>query len=146
MRIVPAIAAMFLASAAVAADIHGETDAFSRDGVALAWAISRGKDEAGTMVVVRVATDTSIKSVTVKGQDPFTKAEKVLVAARPIDGGTEIRLPRAGFADFPRTEWDFLGADGQPKLRVYYLGIPDTTPEFPDEQRLAAYLTKRVAK
>ena len=141
-----AMFALLAAAVATAAEVHGETDVFSRDGVTLAWAIARGKDEATTMVVVRAVVEPAIRSLTVKGQDPFTKAEKTLAEVRPVDGRVEVRLPRAGFADFPRTEWHFLGADGKARLRVYYLGIPDTTPEFAEERKLEAYLAERVNK
>ena len=57
-----------------------------------------------------------------------------------------MRIPRASFADFPRTEWHFGAADGKTQLQVFYLGVPDTTPEFADESRLDAYLDDRLAK
>ena len=31
-------------------------------------------------------------------------------------------------------------------LAVYYLGVPDTTPEFATEASLAAYLADRIAR
>jgi hypothetical protein len=57
-----------------------------------------------------------------------------------------VRIPRGSFADFPRTEWQFLGSGKEPRLTVFYLGVPDTTPEFADEARLDAYLEERLAK
>ena len=47
----------------------------------------------------------------------------------------DVRVPRAHFADFPRTELRLFAsatpapADA-PELVVFYLGVPDTTPEF----------------
>ena len=145
-RSLAAIAFAAIGACASAADFHGETDLFSRDGVSLAWAVARGADEAKTMVVVRVAAEAAVRSITVKGQDPFTKAEKTVAESPLVEGRAEVRLPRASFADFPRTEWQFLGADGKSRLRVYYLGIPDTTPEFVDEKRLDSYLAERLTK
>ena len=134
-----------IALPAAAAPLHGETDVFRREGVVLAWAVARGPDEGRTFVVVRAVTGPHIRSITVTGEDPFTKAAKTLVEARPTGGRTDIRIPRASFADFPRTEWHFLEEGKEPRLVVYYLGIPDTTPEFNDEAGLDAYLAKRVS-
>ena len=138
-------AAIALGVPAAAAEVHGQTDVFSAPGVALAWAIARGPDEARTFVVVRVITDAAIQAVSVTGRDPFTKEEKNLVRAVPKQGRVDVRIPRASFADFPRTDWQFFGADREPRLHVFYLGVPDTTPEFADESRLETYLTERLS-
>ena len=80
--------------------------------------------------------------------DPFTqqhKATQASVRARPR---ADLRFPRAHFADFPRTEFKFT-ADGKAAssaLTVYYLGVPDTTPEFATPEALGRYLDDRVAR
>ena len=137
-------AAALTALSAHAIEVHGEKDVFSRDGVSLAWSVLRGADEARTVVVVRVLTRPPIRAISVKGRDPFTSAEKVLVDRRPTSGQLDIRLPRAGFADFPRTEWMFYTDENEPRLVIFYLGVPDTAPEFADATRLDAYLDKEV--
>ena len=60
-----------------------------------------------------------------------------------------MRIPRAQFADTPRTEWQLYASEaaaraGKPGLVVYYVGIPDTTPEFADAEKLDAFLATRV--
>ena len=62
-----------------------------------------------------------------------------------------MRVSRADFADFPRTELRFYGSAAQadagvPSLVVFYLGVPDTTPEFATEANLNAYLVDRIAR
>ena len=62
-----------------------------------------------------------------------------------------MRIPRAQFADTPRTEWAYYmsegdAREGKPALVVYYLGIPDTTPEFADAAKLDAYLGARTKR
>jgi hypothetical protein len=130
-----------------AAEVHGKTDVFAAPGVSLAWAVARHADEAKTEVVIRVVADPArFRSLAVTGRDPFSKAEKVLLPPVPIAGKLDVRLPRAGFADFPRTELRFLDPAGKNALEVFYLGIPDTTPEFAEGGKLDAYLASRVAK
>jgi hypothetical protein len=138
--------------AAPAAEEHGKIDVFAGRGVAIAWAVARGPSEDATFVVMRVVTDPAVfPALSVTGRDPFTKAEHEWVSARASPGRMDVRIPRARFADFPRTELRFFAAvpesaAAKPELVVFYLGIPDTTPEFNEAPRLEAYLDDRVAK
>ena len=140
------------AAGASASAVHGSLDAFAARGVALAFGVLRGKDEATTQVVVRVEADRArYGALAVDGVDPFTKASQPLVPAAPIDGVRLVRIPRARFAELPRTEWRFFAAASPrpgdaPALLVYYQGVPDTTPEFDDAAKLDAYLTERIAR
>jgi hypothetical protein len=135
---------------AAATEVHGSLDAYGGHGVALAWAVSRSGAPEDAEVVVRIEADARLRAVAVAGVDPFTRAAKVLLPPTRLTGPLEVRLPRAGFADLPRTEWRFFGAaapaaSDAPLLLIYYQGVPDTVPEFDDAARLAAYLTARVA-
>ena len=132
-------------------EVHGSSDAFAAPGIALAWGVLRGANEASTVVVLRVSVDTQrYPSLAVVGIDPFTKAERS-VLAMPTGGGLiNVRILRAQFADFPRTELRlFASAEaaqrGEPALLVVYHGVPDTTPEFNDAAKLEAHLATRVA-
>lgn len=149
-RFLVAIAAL-LAGAATAADAprttHGSSDIFAAPGVALAWGVLRGPDEARTTVVVRVAADpATYTSLAVVGIDPFSKAETIVLAATPNAGVLDVRMPRARFADYPHTELRFFKAAAAPALIVFYHGVPDTTPEFTDAAKLDAHLAARIAQ
>ena len=133
-------------------EVHGMADAFAASGVAIAWGVVRGASETATVVAIRVVTDTALYPwIAVTGSDPFTQRQHPLL--RPISsaGIVDVRSPRAHFADFPRTELRFYDSaaeaqSGVPKLVVFYLGVPDTTPEFATEDKLDAYLTDRIAR
>src|SRR6185436_10602397 len=124
---------------------------YAAPGVALAWGILRGASESATTVVVRVAADPrSFGSLEVVGVDPFTQKTEQRRAPTPLTAIVDVKVPRAQFADFPRTELRFFAlaspsASDAPKLVVYYLGIPDTTPEFPSDAALEKYLAARVS-
>lgn len=129
-------------AAGQAPERHGATDTFAGDGVFIAWAIMRGVDEARTQVRLRVLADPArYARFTVHGVDPFSKDQAQLVAPRAAPA--TVGIPRTRFADLPRTEVRFVSADGQPVLVVYYLSVPDTTPEFNSEQELQRYLESR---
>ena len=140
---------------AIAADpaqtVHGSADVFTAPGVALAWGVLRGATEATTIVVVRVAADRqAFASLEVVGVDPFTQKTEQRLPPTALSDRLDARMPRAQFADFPRTELRFFAsappsAGNAPKLVVYYVGIPDTTPEFPTEAALETYLAARIS-
>ena len=78
-------------------------------------------------------------------------AQAALLAATRSAGVIDVRTPRAHFADIPRTElrlYESAAAaqNDVPTLVVFFLGVPDTTPEFATEDKLQAYLSDRVAR
>ena len=136
------------ATTGAAEPVHGSGDAFASPGVALAWAILRGAREADTLVVIRIVADArAYRALDVTGVDPFSKTEQLLQPRAGAGAPLEVRIPRTRFADLPRTEIRLYADDGKdPALTVFYLGVPDTTPEFADAAKLDAYLVDRVAR
>ncbi len=133
-------------------EMHGSADAFATPGMALAWGVLRGATEDATVVVVRMVNDPAVfADVAVTGSDPFTQRQQVMLAMTPVAGVIDLRVPRAHFAAFPRTELR-LYAPASPliirtaSLLVFYLGVPDTTPEFVDMAKLDTYLRDRIAQ
>lgn len=132
--------------------LHGENAVFSTEGLVVAWAVLRGATEETTQVLVRlVVRGGRYGYVAVDGVDPFRGARRAVLAGAALADVLDVRSPRASFADFPRREIRLYrtAADwrrGAPALTVYYLGVPDTTPEFASEAALAAYLADAVAR
>jgi hypothetical protein len=151
-----ALATLCASSVATAGDApreeHGSGDAYARPAVALAWGILRHPDESKTAVVVRIVADpATFARVAAIGRDPFSDRRTTMLAATAASTATELRVPRAHFADFPRTEIRFYSsatatADDAPNLVVYYVGVPDTTPELADEPSLARSLADRIER
>ena len=142
---------MLSAVAAPAQDVvHGADSLFVSPTVKLAWAVRRGASEAETLVIIRVVpAGADYRVLRVDGVDPFTKEHKVFVAARALAGETDVAIPRAAFADHPSTEFRFFAsieaaAANAPRLTVFYLGVPDTTPEFPGQREAEAYLERML--
>lgn len=133
-------------------EIHGSGDAYAGEGVALAWAVLRGADETATQIVVRIVADQErYPLVAAAGRNPFSQKTKSLLGAIRSAGDVELHVARASFSDFPRTEFRFYASPeaakaDEPRLAVYFLGVPDTTPEFTSEAKLAAYLDDRIAR
>ena len=146
------LCAAVLARAAEPVQLHGASDAFVAPGVTIVWGILRGATEEATLVVVRIAVDAkAFTHLAVDGVDPFTQQRQALLAGRPVAEVIEVRTPRPRYAELPRSELRlFRSAEalrgGSPALVVYYLSIPDTTPEFATAAALAAYFDARIAK
>lgn len=139
-------------SADAARELHGMTDAYAVPGIALAWGVLRGADEATTVVALRIVVDPArFSAVGVSGTDPFTQGTVTLLPSTPVSGRIELHIPRAHFAEFPRTDMRFEATTSAPRtdaqdVVVYYLGVPDTTPEFASPAALDAYLADRIAR
>jgi hypothetical protein len=133
-------------------EIHGENSVFTGHGVAIAWGVLKRATEEQTQVVLRiVSTDTSFAAVRIEGVDPFTRSRQVIIDGQPLHDRLDVRTPRAAFADFPRREIRLYRTDADwqahtPSVTIFYLGLPDTTPEFTSEAALFTYLDEALAK
>lgn len=128
--------------------VHGADSLFVSPAVKLAWAVRRGATEAETLVVVRIIAANVYRFLRVDGVDPFTKDRKVLLS-RPLDREADLAIPRGQFADQPSTEFRFFAnaedaSADRPGLTVFYLGVPDTTPEFAGQREAEAYLDRAL--
>ena len=132
--------------------VHGADSLFVAPTVKIAWAVHKGPTEETTFVIMRIVnTAGHYRQVRLDGVDPFSKTRKVLASVRPLAASIDLSVPRSGFAEFPSCEIllyarDAAPADEAPNLTVYYLGVPDTTPEFASAREAQAYLLKVVGK
>jgi len=133
-------------------EAHGENSVFAGHGVAIAWGVLKGTTEEETHVILRIIpTGTSFAAIRIEGVDPFTQNRQVILDGRPLGGGLDVRTPRGTFADFPRRDIRLYRtyADWQarkPTVTIFYLGLPDTTPEFVSEAALFTYLAEALTK
>ena len=128
--------------------VHGADSVFSGPGVDIVWGVLKNEAEERTMVVIRVTSPTGgFAYVRVDGVDPFTQRRTTLTEGMPLGPRADIRTPRTSFADWPRREVHLYASEadwraGRSGLTVYYLGVPDTTPEFTTEDALQNYLSR----
>ncbi|MBM3568436.1 MAG: hypothetical protein FJX46_06730 [Alphaproteobacteria bacterium] len=145
-----ALAALLLATVAVATAagerVHGASDRFADSEVRLVWGVLRGPDETATRLVIRVHDPLRrYRHVALDGIDPFTQARTRLVPPQALNRIADLDTPRAGVADWPSREVRLYRDDAElradtPALAVYWLGVPDTTPEYADRAGLEARL------
>lgn len=141
-----------VAGAQAPREIHGSHDAYAARGIALAWGVLRGADEATTAIIVRIVVDPDrYPWLAVTAIDPFSKGTQTVQRPVQVAGPFDLRIPRPQFADYPRTEFRLFDSAAHatadaPQIVVYYLGVPDTTPEFADAAKLDASLSERIAR
>ncbi|MFT3820033.1 MAG: hypothetical protein QM750_20885 [Rubrivivax sp.] len=129
-------------------ELHGALDAWAEPGLAMAWAVVRGRGEDDALVLIRIEADPQRHArIAAQGRDPFGDGRVELLAPAANPGALTLRLPRKQFADHPRTELRFFAPGAAaPGVMVYYLGVPDTTPEFATESEAAASLKDRLGR
>lgn len=139
-------------------EIHGASDAFAAEGVAIAWAVLRaanGNADDAT-VVIRIARDEArFPAIGIVAVDPFSGQSQSIRAPAPARGTLDVATPRRRFADTPRTDVNLYAsaaaapapaATDRPALTIFYLGVPDTAPEFDTLMKLRAWLDDRLAR
>lgn len=126
--------------------IHGADHHFVGPSIRIIWAIAWAPDPEMAGVVLRVVNaDRTYSHVALDGVDPFTKARKNLLPTRPLGAKETLSVSRGSFTDWPSREIKLyktaaeIAAD-RPALVVYYLSVPDTTPEFNSPSGVEAFL------
>lgn len=143
MRLLALLALPLLAQSEM---VHGADSIFASRGIGIVWGVLRAPTEEQTLVVARVSNPMArFAYLRVDGVDPFTGKHTAVVEGAPLGAQADVRASRAGFAVFPRREFHLYATEAdwraqKPALTVYYLGVPDTTPEFTSEAALDAYL------
>jgi hypothetical protein len=130
--------------------VHGADSVFVAPTVKVVWVVQKGPNEETSFVLLRIVNSAGrYRRVRLDGVDPFSKNRKVLVSARPLPTSIDLTVPRSSFAEYPSCEIQLYHDDEShqsPSLTVYYLGVPDTTPEFATAHDAQAYLAKMVGK
>jgi hypothetical protein len=139
-------------AAGQAREVHGENSVFAGEGIAIVWGILKAPVEDQSQVILRIVPLVQpFAAVRIEAVDPFTQKRDVVLHGQPLGDRLDVRSLRGSFADFPRREIYLYRtvADWQarrPTATIYYLGVPDTTPEFTSEAAFSAYLADAVAK
>ena len=130
--------------------MHGANSLFVSPTVKIAWAVQKGASENATTVVIRLVNAVgAYRQIRLDGVDPFTKQRTVLAAIQAFRGQIDLSVLRVRFGEFPSCEIhlyqdDTPRADQPANLTVYYLGVPDTTPEFSTPQAMDAYFARML--
>ena len=129
--------------------LHGADGIFVSPDAAIVWAVlkapsSTNSDKAA--VWLRIVNRTrKFSHLSIDGVDPFSKKRERIEPGMALLAEARVQSDRETFSDLPSREVHFYRSEadwraGIPALTVYYLGVPDTTPEFSTRAGLDSYL------
>lgn len=131
---------------------HGAHEVFVSPDAAIVWAVLKAPSATATNsdkadVWLRIVNTTKkFTHVSIDGVDPFSKKRERVQQGIPLQAEARIQSDRDTFSDLPSREVHFYRSEAdlrteKPALTVYYLGVPDQTPEFSTRAALDNYLT-----
>ena len=126
--------------------LHGADGIFVSPDAAIVWAVLKAPTGDIATVWFRVVNSTrKFSHVSVDGVDPFTKKRVRVEPGVALQADARLQSDRDTFGDLPSREVHFYRSEAdwkadKPAMTVYYLGVPDTTPEFSTRAALDDYL------
>lgn len=126
--------------------VHGADGIFVAPEVAIVWAVLKEGAGDKASVWLRIVNRTGAFShVAIDGVDPFSKKREKVEAGVALKAEARLASDRESFSDLPSREVHFYRTEAdwranKPALNVYYLGVPDTTPEFSARAAMDQYL------
>ncbi len=130
--------------------LHGADAVFAAGDVAVVWAVLKqptaDKSDRAAVWLRVVNTGRKFSHVAIDGVDPFSKKRERVEKGVALGAEARIESDRDSFADFTSREIHFYRSEAdwradKPAVTVYYLGVPDTTPEFASRDAMDRYLS-----
>ena len=136
------------AAAAEVRKIHGADSSFREGPLGICWGMLRTRPGVDPQVVIRIrvlaADRNPFSSYSIQAVHPFSGAVQWIVEPNPLKEVNDVVSLRETFKNMGGRHLMFYeaaveNAAVQPDLVIYYLGIPDTTPEFQSVDQLEDY-------
>ncbi len=127
--------------------LHGAHEVFISPDAAIVWAVQKAPTGDKATVWLRIVnTANKFSHISIDGIDPFSKKRVRVAAGQALQAEARIESDRDSFSDLPSREVHFYRSEEdlraeKPALTVYYLGVPDQTPEFSSRAALDSYLS-----
>ena len=127
--------------------LHGAHEVFVSPDVAIVWAVLKAPTGDKAAVWLRIVNSTrKFSHISIDGVDPFSKKRERIDPGMPLQAEARVQSDRDTFSDLPSREVHFYRSEADlraelPTLTVYYLGVPDQTPEFSSRAALGEYFS-----
>ena len=134
-------------------EFHGADSVFEREGITILWAILKGPTEESSWVYIKIVNSgkSPFQIFSVEAVDPFSKEKEWVVKGKKLEKENLVRSDRTSFRDktarrilFYRSAEAFEKEN--PDMAVYYLGVPDTSPEVLLEKEMEDYFEKAIER
>ena len=125
---------------------HGAHEIFVSPDASIVWAVLKAPTGDKAAVWLRIVNKAKkFSHFSIDGVDPFSKKRERVQQAIPLQSEARVQSDRDTFSDLPSREVHFYRSEAalrgeKPALTVYYLGVPDQTPEFSTRAALDDYL------
>jgi len=132
-------------------EFHGADSVFEKEGITILWAVLKGPTEESSWVYIKIINSrkSPFQIFSVEAVDPFSKEKEWVVKGEKLGEENVIKSVRSSFKDktarrilFYRTIEAF--EKEKPDMAVYYLGVPDTSPEVLSEKEMEDYFEKAL--
>ncbi len=130
-------------------EYHGADSVFEKEGIIILWAILKGQDEASSWVYTKIikSEGNPFRFFSVEAIDPFSKEREWVVRGGPLEKENRVRSIRTAFKDKTSRRFLFYRNAGSleketPDMIVFYMGVPDTSPEVLSEKEMDNYFQK----
>jgi hypothetical protein len=134
-------------------EFHGADSVFEREGITILWAILKGSTEESSWVYIKIINSgkSSFQIFSVEAVDPFSKEKEWVVKGKKLKKENLIRSNRTSFRDKTARRILFYQSmeaceKENPDMTVYYLGVPDTSPEVLSEKEMENYFEKAIER
>jgi hypothetical protein len=128
---------------------HGADSVFERQGIVILWAILKGQDEANSWVYIRIINSggNPFQFYSVEAIDPFSKEKEWVVKGETLQKKNVVKSIRTSFRDKTSRRILFYRntealEKENPDMTVFYMGVPDTSPEVLSEKEMDHYFEK----
>lgn len=136
-------------------EYHGADSIFEKEGMIMLWAILKGSTEESSWVYIKIIQTgggpASFQLFGVEAEDPFSNQKEWVVKGEAFKKENMVKSIRASFREktarrvlFYEKAEDLLKEN--PAMIVYYLGVPDTSPEFMTEREIENYFEKAFSR
>jgi len=134
-------------------EFHGADSVFEAEGITILWAILKGPTEESSWVYIKIINSpkSPFQVFSVEAVDPFSREKEWVVKGEKLREENVIKGVRPSFKDktarrilFYRTIEAF--EKEKPDMAVYYLGVPDTSPEVLSEKETEDYFKKAIER
>lgn len=136
-------------------EYHGADSLFEKEGIVILWAILKGSTEESSWVYIKIIQTgggpASFQLFGVEAVDPFSNQKEWVVRGEPLKKENIAKSIRATFREKTARRVLFYEkaedlSKETPAMIVYYLGVPDTSPEFMTEREMENYFKQALSR
>jgi hypothetical protein len=145
--------AFFVSLAYSETEYHGADSVFEKEGIVILWAILKGQDEASSWVYIKIVNSggNPYQIYSVEAIDPFSKEKEWVAKGIKLEKENVVKNLLTSFRDKTSRRILFYRnmetlEKASPDMAVFYMGVPDTSPEVLSEKEMEGYFEKALER